>query len=382
MTTRRTTYTIAGQAVAVRVLVVGISNNVLHLHNAHVGSNSVMSYSSSAAEVSGSRTRYLPYGDWRTTPTQTYTDRGYTGQLEDMELGLYYYNARYYLPGIGRFASADTIVPQPGNPQSFSRYSYVLNRPLNLVDPTGHMQMCPTDTSCDPGHEPPPPPSPIDIDQDDWDEDEVATIEQAVQGVGNALARAHNSFAMRAFRIGAIDSYQSLTARDAFLAVYGGRVRFHRPGISCEVALERQCFGSSAGRTITVYTNADGATAGNHHFIVHELGHSFESRVNALLGNSYVRNRLGGSPDIARRDLDVRDGPNNGFAGPLWGWQQSGSATTGEEFADMFMGWTYNRWQLNLNTRLLRYDLTGQGSARSAFMNANMPSWVNLVVTN
>ena len=115
-TTRRTTYTIAGQAVAVRVLLVGGNNNVLHLHNDHLGSNSVMSYSSSAAEVSGSRTRYLPFGAWRTAPTQTYTDRGYTGQLEDMELGLYYYNARYYIPGIGRFASADTIVPQPGAP--------------------------------------------------------------------------------------------------------------------------------------------------------------------------------------------------------------------------------------------------------------------------
>ena len=46
VTTRRTTYSIAGQAVAVRVLVVGVSNNVLHLHNDHLGSNSVMSYNS------------------------------------------------------------------------------------------------------------------------------------------------------------------------------------------------------------------------------------------------------------------------------------------------------------------------------------------------
>ena len=35
MTTRRTTYTIAGQAVAVRVHVIGGNNNVLHLHNDH-----------------------------------------------------------------------------------------------------------------------------------------------------------------------------------------------------------------------------------------------------------------------------------------------------------------------------------------------------------
>jgi hypothetical protein len=42
------------------------------------------------------------------------------------------------VPSVGRFASADTIVPDPTNPQSYNRYSYVLNNPLNLADPTGH----------------------------------------------------------------------------------------------------------------------------------------------------------------------------------------------------------------------------------------------------
>ncbi len=55
-----------------------------------------------------------------------------------MNLGLYYYNARYYLPGAGRFLSADTLVPDPQNPQSFNRYAYVLNSPINFSDPTGH----------------------------------------------------------------------------------------------------------------------------------------------------------------------------------------------------------------------------------------------------
>ena len=47
-------------------------------------------------------------------------------------------NARYYLPGIGRFVSADTIVPDREDPQSFNRYSYARNNPINLVDPDGH----------------------------------------------------------------------------------------------------------------------------------------------------------------------------------------------------------------------------------------------------
>jgi hypothetical protein len=49
-----------------------------------------------------------------------------------------FYHARYYAPRIGRFAQADTIVPDPANPQALNRYSYVNNRPLVYIDPSGH----------------------------------------------------------------------------------------------------------------------------------------------------------------------------------------------------------------------------------------------------
>ena len=51
-------------------------------------------------------------------------------------------NARYYVPSLGRFASADTIVPDPANPQSFNRFSYVFNQPLIYTDPSGHCPWC------------------------------------------------------------------------------------------------------------------------------------------------------------------------------------------------------------------------------------------------
>jgi hypothetical protein len=53
-----------------------------------------------------------------------------------------HFNARYMSPLIGRFLSADSIVPEPGNPQAFNRFSYVINNPLRLVDPTGHTYLC------------------------------------------------------------------------------------------------------------------------------------------------------------------------------------------------------------------------------------------------
>jgi hypothetical protein len=49
-----------------------------------------------------------------------------------------YYRARYYHPALGRFVSADTVVPEAGNPQALNRYGYVFNNPLRYVDPTGH----------------------------------------------------------------------------------------------------------------------------------------------------------------------------------------------------------------------------------------------------
>jgi hypothetical protein len=50
-------------------------------------------------------------------------------------------NARFFVDGIGRFASADTIVPDPINPQSFNRYSYSGN-PVKYQDPSGHEAYC------------------------------------------------------------------------------------------------------------------------------------------------------------------------------------------------------------------------------------------------
>jgi RHS repeat-associated protein len=55
-----------------------------------------------------------------------------------MSTGLLYYGARYYDPALGRFISADTVVPGAGNPQNLNRYAYVRNNPLRYTDPTGH----------------------------------------------------------------------------------------------------------------------------------------------------------------------------------------------------------------------------------------------------
>ncbi|AKG53328.1 hypothetical protein DGWBC_0652 [Dehalogenimonas sp. WBC-2] len=79
-------------------------------------------------------TAYYPYGATRSGSVPT--DEKFTGQKLD-STGLYYYNARYYDPIIGRFISADTLVQNFTNPQTLNRYSYTSNNPLKYVDPTG-----------------------------------------------------------------------------------------------------------------------------------------------------------------------------------------------------------------------------------------------------
>ncbi|WKZ38419.1 MAG: RHS repeat-associated core domain-containing protein [Anaerolineales bacterium] len=52
--------------------------------------------------------------------------------------GLMYYNARMYDPALGRFTSADTIIPPTQGVQAWDRYAYVNNSPVMYSDPSGH----------------------------------------------------------------------------------------------------------------------------------------------------------------------------------------------------------------------------------------------------
>jgi RHS repeat-associated protein len=85
--------------------------------------------------------QYFPFGEIRVDNdygTNLVMRHKYTAQELDYETSLYNYNARLYNPSLGRFISADTIVPNSRNPQALNRYSYVMNNPINYTDPSGH----------------------------------------------------------------------------------------------------------------------------------------------------------------------------------------------------------------------------------------------------
>ena len=98
----RRSYTMAGQVLALRDSGLGLS----YLYGDHLGSVSA------STNASGSAVQRQYFDAWgqRLSGSVNQTKRGYTGQYRD-DTGLLFYNARYYDPSIGRFVSADSIVP-------------------------------------------------------------------------------------------------------------------------------------------------------------------------------------------------------------------------------------------------------------------------------
>ena len=151
--TVRTTYRLGGRIVAVQTKVGAAAGIFYYTYTDHLGNVTALS-TTAGAFVTGSKARYDPFGTMTTAPATnpSVSNHGFTGHRHNNtgtnDLGLIYMNARYYMPEIGRFISADTIVPEPGNPQSFNRYAYVRNNPVNFTDPTGHCAEPATFTIC------------------------------------------------------------------------------------------------------------------------------------------------------------------------------------------------------------------------------------------
>ncbi|MBK9230184.1 MAG: RHS repeat-associated core domain-containing protein [Anaerolineae bacterium] len=96
----------------------------------HLGSQALTLTSAGARLNTNTELRYYPYGSTRYNTNNQLTTYRFTGQRWDSGTALYFYQSRWYDPIIGRFLAADTIVPQPQNPQNLNRYSYVGNQPL------------------------------------------------------------------------------------------------------------------------------------------------------------------------------------------------------------------------------------------------------------
>jgi RHS repeat-associated protein len=128
---------------------------VRYFHEDHLGSSSVI------ADSNGSlveESTFFPFGAPRNQfrAQQTLEPYQFTQKERDAESSLHYFEARYLKAGLARFVSADHLFLNPDNlssdaflglvnePQKLNLYSYVLNNPVKVIDPTGFDPRPPT----------------------------------------------------------------------------------------------------------------------------------------------------------------------------------------------------------------------------------------------
>jgi RHS repeat-associated protein len=129
---------LGGQRVAAVTNSPSIGSTTLYYHADHLGGANVLT---DATGVKKELIEYEPFGveslHEKYGSSEEIAWYYFTGKKTDDESGLIYFGARYYDPKLGRFITADTIVPYPYNPQALNRYSYAGNNPVSHLE-DGH----------------------------------------------------------------------------------------------------------------------------------------------------------------------------------------------------------------------------------------------------
>jgi len=334
------------------------SGDLHYLLTDHLGS--VVAVADAVGDVE-SQQRYAPYGMARLDPGISATDFSYTGQRALEDIGLMDYNARWYSPSLGRFISADTIVPELGNPQALNRYAYVMGNPIVFVDPSGHFAF-------------ENPESKVPNRYNTFSSDELLGILFNDFGIifeGEWEQEYLRSVARGVGMVGAAFELElGIPAFEAFRSVYG--ISFDRPFTfywdpACEHCKSSESSEPEGGyclssrsivfATMSTFPDSERRSLRRRNNVIHELGHAFDSRLGWTPRNEVPSNII-----TRPRDRD------NGFPGASnsYDWQQSSVTSAGEIFADQFVLWVANVW-----------SESPLGAQRRLFMSQNMPFWVN-----
>jgi RHS repeat-associated protein len=110
-------------------------SNKYFYHNDYLGSAKAMTDNSGTKIYSWLG---YPFGQQYSMTGGAYNNYRFTGKEYDATTGLYYFGARYYMPEIGRFITADAAGKfEKKDPKTINLYSYYKDNPTRYVDPTG-----------------------------------------------------------------------------------------------------------------------------------------------------------------------------------------------------------------------------------------------------
>ncbi|HKV79328.1 MAG TPA: RHS repeat-associated core domain-containing protein [Candidatus Sulfotelmatobacter sp.] len=127
-------YIYAGGALLARI----DSSGTNYYHQDHLSNRMVTNSSGGVVAEMG----HFPFGEswYNATNDKLY----FTTYEYDSESGNHYAMARYHMSRLGRLSSPDPLPGSTANPQSLNRYSYSVNDPANVTDPSGATPDCNT----------------------------------------------------------------------------------------------------------------------------------------------------------------------------------------------------------------------------------------------
>jgi RHS repeat-associated protein len=343
-------------------------NGIFYILKDQLGSTSVVVSQSGSMQATN---YYYPYGGNRGgSAFSELTTKRFTGQYHEVSLsgseGLSYYGARWYDAQLGRFASPDSLVPRPDDPQSFNRFAYARGNPINRADPNGHGD-CPVLSSpfCQPGwYGLQRNPYKITFAGNAWTQQRAWLILIAAEKVDIKLRK-----------YGKFDKNEGA----AWAAVHGS--------VTVKATGRRETYTNSQGNEVEYGAQTTGAHGITFHdyttgvipngkyrqkdedFVfntIHEFGHLFAA-------NTGTSNSDFALADIRNAKGDKLDGGAGFIGGDDFPYRQHPGARGGEEFADMYLNWVLGTFA---------QDKAGAGQARQTWMDNNATNWVTLAVAS
>jgi RHS repeat-associated protein len=301
--------------------------------------------------------------------------------------GLLYLRARFYSPAVSAFLSRDIWGGYMYTPSSFNKWTYAYQNPISMVDPMGDRPICPPNEGiCLENYD-----FGLDFASDyaiTWYWKDRASVYDGVKTVASSMARVLRSLG------------QHYQVDDVFRRVFG-TVRFYMSATETWVDANNDGImgrgefyycGRDPGKGVKCFKESRGDISPR--LIAHELGHVFNATVVNRRSAGLIPSSLSSPYNELEFDkifafvedssspsgISSRQIAGNTAEGYLRtrygyrsepGFQQNTSPVPGEDFADMFMNWSFGRSS---------FSSDHAGLVRYSWMERNMRVWLSTML--